>query len=331
MTAVDGEDILGLVELGDRDGVIRLLREVIDHEGLEPVIALVSAVQVEVGRRWQTDEWSVADEHAATMLMDFAFSIVTADAAPSPSLGHIVVACAEGEWHVLPARMAASALSAQGWNVTLLGSSLPAEHLATYLHKQRADLVGISCSVPMHLPGARRMINAVHSVGLPVLAGGLAFGGTRRRADALGADGWAAGVDDAHRIAGGWLVDTPTLRDPVADTEHLALAAERPDLVPVAMANLVDRFPPMADYSATQLQRTREDLDYILRFVEAALVSRDDHVIVEFVPWLVQCLEPRGVPRHAITAGLQVLGEVVPPGHAEAGRLLELALTAARG
>jgi hypothetical protein len=55
------------------------------------------------------------------------------------------------------------------------------------------------------------------------------------------------------------------------DTEPLELEAARSQLVETAMSELFLRFPPLAGYSETQLARTREDLGYILQFLEAAL------------------------------------------------------------
>ena len=81
------------------------------------------------------------------------------------------------------------------------------------------------------------------------------------------------------------------------DAEPLELEAARAELVETAMSELFLRFPPLAGYSETQLARTREDLGYILQFLEAALLTDDPRLFLdEFLPWLGAVLDafPRG-------------------------------------
>jgi hypothetical protein len=63
----------------------------------------------------------------------------------------------------------------------------------------------------------------------------------------------------------------------------------------------------MSNYDTRQLTRTREDLVFIARFVAAAQLVDDDTVLTEFLDWLAELLEARGVPRVALTAGLEAL------------------------
>ena len=56
--------------------------------------------------------------------------------------GRIVIACAEHEWHALPAMLVSAALRSRGWHVTLLGASTPTARLNRYLQDlgQTGDL-----------------------------------------------------------------------------------------------------------------------------------------------------------------------------------------------
>jgi len=58
------------------------------------------------------------------------------------------------------------------------------------------------------------------------------------------------------------------------------------------MADLAVHFPEMGAYSPWQVKKAQEDLDYIVRFVEAALLTGDDTVVVEFRGWLIPCSPP---------------------------------------
>jgi hypothetical protein len=183
--------------------------------------------------------------------------------------------------------------------------------------------VAVSCTVPIHLHGARRAISASHAAGVPVLAGGAAFGTGPNRAAAIGADAWASTLDGAVATLSRWAGNRPPLAAPlVDDTPALAAGAERPLLVERAMSALATRFPPLADYTDWQLARTREDLDYILRFVEASLLTGDDSIITSFASWLTSVLTARGLPRSIVPLGVDVLRECLPEGRNEVDRLL---------
>jgi methylmalonyl-CoA mutase cobalamin-binding subunit len=280
---------------------------------------------------WQHNELTVADEHAATAITDLALAAACLEAqrrGHEPE-GSVVVACAEEEWHVMPARMFAEQLRAVGWDVVFLGASTPAEHLQRFVAAERPAAVAVSCTVPVHLHGARRAISASHAAGVPVLAGGAAFGTDPNRAAAIGADAWASTPDDAVATLSRWAGNRPSLAAPLVDDgPSLAVGAERPLIVERAMSALVSRFPPLADYTDWQLARTREDLDYILRFVEASLLTSDDSIITSFASWLTSVLTARGLPHGTVPLGIDVLHECLPEGRNEAARLLTAMKTA---
>jgi methanogenic corrinoid protein MtbC1 len=276
---------------------------------------LLGSAQAEVGRRWEANQWSVADEHAATAITDAVLGALAWRIEAAEDQGHVVVTCAEGEWHSLPARMAAEVLRLHGWQVTFLGASTPADHLRRLLAEVGAVGVVISCSVPIFLGGALRSVQAAQAEGIPVLVGGRAFGPDELRAHRLGADGWAPDPVAAARLLGAWRQQPPAVGKRPAgmrDAEPLELEAVRPDLVERAMSELFLRFPALAGYSQSQLARTREDLSYILQFLEAALLTDDPRIFLdEFLPWLTRVLTSRGLPAGVITVGLEALAAVL--------------------
>ena len=120
------------------------------------VQGLLARSQAEVGRRWETNQWSVADEHAATAITDAVLGVLAWRIEAAEDQDHVVVTCAEGEWHSLPARMAAEVLRLHGWEVTFLGASTPADHLRRFVAEVDTFGVVVSCSVPIFLGGALR-------------------------------------------------------------------------------------------------------------------------------------------------------------------------------
>jgi hypothetical protein len=254
----------------------------------------------------------VADEHAATAITDAVLGALAWRLDAVEQQGHVVVACAEGDWHSLPARMLAEVLRLDGWQVSFLGASTPADHLHRFLAEVGTVAVAISCSIPIFLGGALRSVQAAQAAGVPVLVGGRAFGRDDLRARRLGADGWAPDAAAAADLLADWGQQPPAVGNrPVGmrDAEALELEAARSGLVEAAMNGLFLRFPSIAGYSETQLTRTREDLDYILEFLEAALLTDDPRIFLdECLPWLTRVLTSRGLPASVVAAGLEALG-----------------------
>jgi methanogenic corrinoid protein MtbC1 len=325
------DTVLGLIRARRRDDAVELVRSAARDTGLAVTVTLLAEVQQKVGNLWQQNELTVADEHAATAIIDLALAAACVEAGRRPRApeGTVVVACAEEEWHVMPARMFAEQLRTAGWDVVFLGASTPAEHLQRFVAAEPPTAVAVSCTVPVHLHGARRAVSASHAAGVPVLAGGTAFGTDPNRAAAIGADAWASTLDGAVATLSRWAGSRPPLAAPlVDDAPALAAAAERPLIVERAMSALAIRFPPLAAYTDWQLARTREDLDYILRFVEASLLTGDDSIITSFASWLTSVLTARGLPRGIVPLGSDVLRECLPEGGNEIDRLLTAMKTA---
>ena len=233
-----------------------------------------------------------------------------ASSAPSTprSARSVVVACPEGEWHALPARILATELRSLGVEVVFLGSSMPADHLARYVDALRPELVALSTSTPLTLGSAAVSIDAVHRVGVPVVVGGRAMGSSEHRARALGADGWSR--DAAGLLAGAtWGPETEdaAARRRERELTYLRLELDRPALVDGAMEELTRRIPVMARFDRRQLAHTRQDLEYIARFAEAAVLVDDLSVFHDFVDWLGPLLASRGVPDGSVAASLDAL------------------------
>jgi methanogenic corrinoid protein MtbC1 len=314
------------VETHDADAAVAVVGEAV-AAGLtteEIIISVLAPAQLEVGARWQTRRWAVADEHAATAICESALSAAAPHDRRASTTGTIALGCVEEEWHALPARMFAELLGCRGHRVVFLGAALASDHLNVFLRDLDPVALVISCSVSMNLPGAGRVIDAAHAVGCPVLAGGSGFGTTPLRANALGADGWASTLDDASAILRAWEQERPQPHAVVRarSGEHLDLAVDRHSIVTDAMAQLAERFPPMSGYDARQLSHTRADLGYIVRFLEAAVLTGDDSIFLDFLAWLAGVLRAANVPDAALDLSLACLAAVLPDTHHEARRLL---------
>lgn len=285
----------------------------------ELITEVLAPVQLEVGLRWGANLWSVADEHAATAVIDGVLGALALNApVPDAHRGRVLVACAEGEYHTMPARMGAELLRGEGWEVTFLGASLPATDLQRYAGATQPDVVVISCTVPLFLPGARRCFASVTELGLPSVAAGAAFDDARaRRVGASGLIGPTASLTTALDE-----MQKPPPPTTPAPPEALALEQAGEDLQRSCLSVMAERMPQLADYSPAQLASTRTDVGYILGYLAASIDVGDDEIFRAFTAWLRHVHEMRGVPPFVLDQSLDIIGEVVAAaGMTEAARL----------
>lgn len=319
MPATPGE-VLDLIEARRRDEVTALVREVRDAEGLDAAVALLVEVQREVGVRWQSQRWTVADEHGASAIVDHALTAVC-DALDAPSDGPpVVVACVEDEWHVLPARMVSEQLRCRGWHTTFLGASSPAGELGRTVRDVAPVAVALSCSMPMHLPGARRSIGACHEAGIPVAVGGGAFGGPAR-AEAIGADRWCATVDELHDAFDEWARSRPVLATATVTAPEPLPASDRRRVLDVAFRTTLERVPPFAAAAPHVHDRLRDDLDQLLRSAEAAQHVADPSIAADQLAWQAGVSGARGEPGGLAGVLAEALVAALPEGSELRGQL----------
>ncbi|HZI09824.1 MAG TPA: cobalamin-dependent protein [Myxococcus sp.] len=175
------EQYLAAQLAGNRKEALRLL---VDEGLLRGVplqqihLEVIQPAQYEIGRLWQENLISVAQEHLATAISQLALAHLYRHLPRDPPNGKlIVVACVEGELHEVGARMASDFLEMAGFDVRFLGANLPAEHLASMVDEVRPDLLALSVTMSYHLPALRRAVEQVRTVlpALPIAVGGLAF------------------------------------------------------------------------------------------------------------------------------------------------------------
>lgn len=104
---------------------------------------ILAPVLVEIGERWKRGELSVAQEHLLSEKIELTLraALRTLDRREGPLA---VVACVEGEEHVLGLLGAAIRLAASGWRVTVLGASTPAAAVSDAVRSLAPRLVGLS-------------------------------------------------------------------------------------------------------------------------------------------------------------------------------------------
>lgn len=317
---------LELIEVADRRGALALVADLaaagVSVETL--VLELLTPAQREVGVRWERRQWTVAQEHAATAITDAALALVTLDDI-APRMGHVVVGCVEGEWHMMAARMAAEVFRERGWAMTFLGPSVPAVDLAAYVAATRPDAVALSCSLAILLPSAQRCILACREVDVPVLAGGAGFASDGRYAVALGANAWVpdpvVGVGYLER----WLEASPRSGQPSCrpDDEDRMLEASHATLLSEAFERLAPRVPSTADMATVVA-----GLDMVLSAVESATLLGEPKLLSGSAAMIERVMPPDDGSHFGFAGILEALLPALRQRSTRAASVVERALPA---
>jgi MerR family transcriptional regulator, light-induced transcriptional regulator len=148
--------------------------------------------QYEIGRLWQTDMISVAQEHYCTAATQLVMSqlypyIFRVD---RESGGTVVATCATGELHELGGRMLCDLLEMEGVNTIYLGANVPTAGIVKALHDSGSHILAVSASMDRSIPAVRQLVTAVHAANpaTKVLIGGRAFSKAPNRWSEVGAD-----------------------------------------------------------------------------------------------------------------------------------------------
>ncbi|HWJ08794.1 MAG TPA: cobalamin-dependent protein [Nocardioides sp.] len=285
--------------------------------------------QSTVGEKWQRGEWTVADEHAATAVAKRALTVVSPPGPASDGARHVVVACAEGEWHSLPARMAGELLRGQGLQVTMLGASTPADQLRRQLRSSDPDVLALSATMTTSLIGAADGIAAARAEGVPVVVGGNAWGEGQRRARALGAHLRLVDIRDVrHRLDELRGTTAPPL--PVLPDEARWLAVVPQDVVTAAVGarNRADHPRAVTDRAARA--EAERELACIGRHAAAAVACDDPSVLADHLDWLSTVREAHGRPATPTLASALRLAEAVEEQAPRGAAVLRAEVEAAR-
>lgn len=162
----------------DRAGALELISQTLENGVSVPEVMLdvIQPAQYELGRRWERDEISVAEEHIGTAIAYLALNRLYEVLPRGEPRGHqFIVTCVEGEQHDLGARMVADLCEMQGFRVTYMGSNVPTESLLRLVDDRRPSAVLLSATMTWNLPELERTTRLIEAMAVPVVSGGQAF------------------------------------------------------------------------------------------------------------------------------------------------------------
>lgn len=199
---------LDLLLRGERQVALQLIEDAL-RAGMslgEVWLKIFQESLYEVGRRWQANKLTIAQEHYCTAATQLIMSKLSHRLFAGSRNGRSMVSsCACGELHEIGLRIVTDFFEIEGWDTHNLGANLPPSSLAEFVAQRRPDVVGLSASMPFHLGSIGEMVAAVRAATKDnpvfILIGGRAFNGAPDLWREFGADAYAYDAQEAVRTA----------------------------------------------------------------------------------------------------------------------------------
>jgi methanogenic corrinoid protein MtbC1 len=168
--------------------------------------------QHEVGRLWQMNRLSVAQEHYCTAASQLIMSQLYPYVFTGEKNGRTLLAtCVSGDLHEIGVRMVTDFLEMEGWNTFYLGADTPTPSLVQTIAERDVDVLAVSATLTSHIRSVVSLIAAVRGTEagrrVKVLVGGYPFNIDPGLWQRVGADAFARDAQEAivmaTRLAGG--------------------------------------------------------------------------------------------------------------------------------
>jgi len=186
-----------------RDATLKVRASLAQGLSLQSLYLDVFApTQREIGRLWQLNEISVAQEHFCSAATQLIMSQVSGSIFEGTRGERRVVAtCVAGDLHEIGLRMVADFFEMSGWRTFYLGANMPPGGVVETVVATGAGLLLISASIGFHVSAVRELIELVRAeprcAGVRILVGGHPFNSDPALWGKVGADGHAADAKQA--------------------------------------------------------------------------------------------------------------------------------------
>lgn len=196
-------DFMAALLKADRMKASRLILDAV-RQGMpvrDVYMQVFQRTQREIGRLWQTNQISVAQEHFCTA----ATQMVMSQLYPYIFTGErkdrrLVMACVGGELHEIGARMVADFFEMEGWDTYFLGANTPVDSILQTVADRNADILALSATMTFHVEIVKEIIDSLRQKGAGktrVLVGGYPFNLSEGLWQRVGADGFAPDAEGA--------------------------------------------------------------------------------------------------------------------------------------
>lgn len=163
-------------------------------------------VQYEIGRLWQQDKLTIAQEHYCTATTQLIMSQLHAPIFSTGKNGFKLLAtCITDESHEIGVRMVADFFELEGWETYYLGANTPISSILDTLYTQRPHLLLVSATMTCYVHLVTELIAAIRAdqelKDLKIMVGGNPFNAAPELWKETGADAFAKDAMCALDIA----------------------------------------------------------------------------------------------------------------------------------
>lgn len=200
------ELLAGLLADGDDELAAWTLRHALGEASRAEVFdTLLRDAMHLVGERWQSGQWSVAEEHLASRTLLRTLERIRPELGPEHRIGPVaVLAGVAGEQHMIGLACLEQVLAEHGWTVANLGADLPAADLGAFIARNDVSLVALSAADPDRVGQIAASVRAARLASsgrrLPLVVGGR-VGAHPGILEAVEADALATSIGDALAFA----------------------------------------------------------------------------------------------------------------------------------
>ena len=169
-------------------------------------LSIFQPVLRELGRLWQIQKISVAQEHYATattqLIIARLYQTMLTESRRAKRRGKTLIAvCVSEELHEMGVRMVADFFEMDGWNTYFIGANIPAQSLIAAIKERKADVVALSTTMTFHLPRVDNLIRSLRADPdtrhVKIIIGGYPFNIVPGLWQKIGADAYASNADEA--------------------------------------------------------------------------------------------------------------------------------------
>ena len=201
----DLEGMAQALEKGDRDTVVKLVREALD-EGTSAEEILNKGLIVgmdSIGRKFKANEVYVPEVLIAARAMAGGMEIIEpilAETDVKPR-GKVVIGTVKQDLHDIGKNLVGMMLKGGGFQVVDAGVDVDPEKFVSAAKEAGADIIALSALLTTTMPNMKSVIDALKAAGVnvKVMIGGAPI--TQGFADEIGADGYAADAASAVDLA----------------------------------------------------------------------------------------------------------------------------------
>ncbi len=182
--------------------IVNLIKRGVDLKDI--YLNIFQPAQNEVGRLWELNEISVAQEHFTSAATQSIIAYFFPEIFKVTKRRLTLIAASVGnELHEIGIRMIADFFEMNGWNTIYLGANTPSIDIINEIEKVQPEVVALSATMMTHVIQLEELISNIIKTNssVKIIVGGYPFNLDPRLSQEIDADGYAMNASDAIKLA----------------------------------------------------------------------------------------------------------------------------------